>query len=190
MRNRPIAAFLLAVTGLLPLVLVACLLVGQGLDRPVSIVDYFVIATFGLSIALAVVEEFTDLRKSRKSRILISSKSLIAGRSGSGKSTLLNIIGALETVDSGELLVCGSNIKTWDADRRADFRLYHVGFVFQAYNLIRVLCARENVPMCVSCKGGSASIAWSRRNIGWSRWVSVIWATGGRISSPAVNNNG
>ncbi len=70
---------------------------------------------------------------------------VLAGRSGSGKSTLLNIMGALETADAGELLVCGENIKTWDANRRADFRLRHVGFVFQAYNLVRVLTARENV---------------------------------------------
>jgi putative ABC transport system ATP-binding protein len=78
---------------------------------------------------------------------------VLAGRSGSGKSTLLNIIGALETADSGELLICGRNIKTWDADQRADFRLHHVGFVFQAYNLVRVLTARENVAYVCQLQG-------------------------------------
>ena len=78
---------------------------------------------------------------------------VIAGRSGSGKSTLLNIVGALESADSGEVLVCGQNIKTWDADQRADFRLRHVGFVFQAYNLIRVLTARENVAYVCQLQG-------------------------------------
>jgi len=78
---------------------------------------------------------------------------VIAGRSGSGKSTLLNIVGALESADSGEVLVCGQNIKTWDEDQRADFRLRHVGFVFQAYNLIRVLTARENVAYVCQLQG-------------------------------------
>lgn len=78
---------------------------------------------------------------------------VIAGRSGSGKSTLLHIVGALESADSGEVLVCGQNIETWDADRRAEFRLRHVGFVFQAYNLIRVLTARENVAYVCQLQG-------------------------------------
>jgi putative ABC transport system ATP-binding protein len=78
---------------------------------------------------------------------------VIAGRSGSGKSTLLNVVGALEEADSGEVLVCGENIKTWDADQRAEFRLRHLGFVFQAYNLIRVLTARENVAYVCQLQG-------------------------------------
>ena len=78
---------------------------------------------------------------------------VIAGRSGSGKSTLLNIIGALESPDSGEVLVCGENIRAWDEDRRADMRLRHIGFVFQAYNLIRVLTARENVAYVCQLQG-------------------------------------
>lgn len=82
---------------------------------------------------------------------------VIAGRSGSGKSTLLNIVGALETIDSGEVLVCGENIKAWDADQRAEFRLRHMGFIFQAYNLIRVLTARENVAYVCQLQGRSRS---------------------------------
>jgi putative ABC transport system ATP-binding protein len=80
---------------------------------------------------------------------------VLAGRSGSGKSTLLNIVGALETLDAGEVLVCGENVKTWDTDERADFRLRHMGFIFQAYNLIRVLTARENVAYVCQLQGRS-----------------------------------
>lgn len=76
-------------------------------------------------------------------------------RSGSGKSTLLNIVGALETIDSGEVLVCGENIKAWDTDQRADFQLRHMGFIFQAHNLIRVLTARENVAYVCQLQGRS-----------------------------------
>ncbi len=78
---------------------------------------------------------------------------VLAGRSGSGKSTLLNIIGALESVDAGQVLVCGHDLKAWNDAQRADFRLYHLGFVFQAYNLIRVLSARENVAYICQLQG-------------------------------------
>ncbi len=78
---------------------------------------------------------------------------VIAGRSGSGKSTLLNCLGALERPDSGQVRVCGEDLGAWDDDRRADFRLRHLGFVFQAYNLIRVLSARENVAYVCQLQG-------------------------------------
>jgi putative ABC transport system ATP-binding protein len=78
---------------------------------------------------------------------------VLAGRSGSGKSTLLNVVGTLEEADAGEVLVCGRNVSTWNARQRAEFRLRHLGFVFQAYNLIRVLTARENVAYVCQLQG-------------------------------------
>lgn len=78
---------------------------------------------------------------------------VLAGRSGSGKTTLLNMIGGLEIPDRGIVRVKGSDLRTRTRDQRALFRLRHVGFVFQAYNLIRVLNARENVGFVCQLQG-------------------------------------
>ena len=69
----------------------------------------------------------------------------IVGPSGSGKTTFLNMMGGLDRPTSGEVKVGGINI--WDLKSRKliDFRLHNIGFVFQAYNLIPVLTASENV---------------------------------------------
>lgn len=80
---------------------------------------------------------------------------VLAGRSGSGKSTLLNIIGALESADKGSVEVFGENILEMNPDQRTGFRLHNIGFVFQAYNLIRVLSARENVAYVCQLQGRS-----------------------------------
>ena len=71
--------------------------------------------------------------------------SVLAGPSGSGKSTLLNLIGALDRPTRGIVRVAGEDLTHLDARRLADFRLRKLGFVFQAYNLIPVLSALENV---------------------------------------------
>ena len=69
----------------------------------------------------------------------------IVGPSGSGKTTLLNIMGGLDRPDSGTAAVDDIDISTMSGDDLIDFRLNHIGFVFQAYNLIPVLTAAENV---------------------------------------------
>ena len=69
----------------------------------------------------------------------------IVGPSGSGKTTLLNIIGGLDFVSSGSVLLNGNDITAMSEGALIDFRLHHIGFVFQAYNLIPVLTALENV---------------------------------------------
>ncbi|RMH18594.1 MAG: ABC transporter ATP-binding protein [Gammaproteobacteria bacterium] len=78
---------------------------------------------------------------------------VLSGRSGSGKTTLLNMFGALDRPDSGALEIAGRDLLTMSNAERADFRLHHVGFVFQAYNLIRVLTARENVAYVLQLRG-------------------------------------
>lgn len=78
---------------------------------------------------------------------------VLAGRSGSGKSTLLNIMGGLETGDRGSVRVCGNEFLNMSRNRRTVFRLRHIGFVFQTYNLIRVLTARENVGYVCQLQG-------------------------------------
>lgn len=69
----------------------------------------------------------------------------IVGPSGSGKSTLLNIIGGLDKPTNGTVAINGIDITTMPEGKLIDFRLHHIGFVFQAYNLIPVLTALENV---------------------------------------------
>ena len=70
---------------------------------------------------------------------------VVIGRSGSGKSTLLNLVGAMDRPDSGRLTVAGMRIDTLDEQARTTFRRRHIGFVFQAYNLIPTLTVRENL---------------------------------------------
>ena len=69
----------------------------------------------------------------------------IVGPSGSGKTTLLNLIGGLDRPTDGQMLVAGTDISTLTDDELIDFRRDTIGFVFQAYNLIPVLTAKENV---------------------------------------------
>ncbi len=69
----------------------------------------------------------------------------IVGPSGSGKTTLLNIIGGLDQPTQGTVLIDGTDISRMKPDEMIEFRLNHIGFVFQAYNLIPVLTAKENV---------------------------------------------
>ncbi len=68
----------------------------------------------------------------------------IIGPSGSGKTTLLNMIGGLDRPTSGQMLVNGQNLAELSDNQLIDFRLKHIGFVFQSYNLIPVLTAKEN----------------------------------------------
>lgn len=71
----------------------------------------------------------------------------IVGPSGSGKSTLLNIIGGLDNPSEGKILVDDTDISTLSDNELIDFRKNKIGFVFQAYNLVPVLTAKENVEM-------------------------------------------
>jgi putative ABC transport system ATP-binding protein len=69
----------------------------------------------------------------------------IVGPSGSGKTTLLNIIGGLDQPTAGQITVGGKDISTFSDNELIDFRKNRIGFVFQAYNLIPVLTAKENI---------------------------------------------
>jgi putative ABC transport system ATP-binding protein len=77
----------------------------------------------------------------------------IAGPSGSGKTTLLNIIGGLDYADSGRVVVDGNVLTDMSQSALAHLRLHKVGFVFQAYNLIPVLSALENVEFVMLLQG-------------------------------------
>ena len=77
----------------------------------------------------------------------------IVGPSGSGKTTFLNLVGALDTATNGSLNVLGRDISAMSKRQRADLRLHRLGFVFQAYNLVPVLTAQENVEFVLELQG-------------------------------------
>ncbi len=70
---------------------------------------------------------------------------VLLGPSGSGKSTLLNILGGLDTASGGRVTYCGKDLTRATEKELTEYRRFHVGFVFQFYNLIPSLTARENV---------------------------------------------
>jgi len=80
----------------------------------------------------------------------------LLGPSGSGKSTLLNLLGGLDRPDAGEIRFQGEELTRFDDRALARYRRRHVGFVFQAYNLIPSLTARENVEL--ACDGAERPI--------------------------------
>jgi len=77
----------------------------------------------------------------------------IVGPSGSGKTTLFNMIGGLDEITAGNVEIAGTNISNLKENELIDFRLKHIGFVFQAYNLIPVLTAKENVAFIMLLQG-------------------------------------
>lgn len=77
----------------------------------------------------------------------------IVGPSGSGKTTLLNMVGGLDSPTSGSILVDNTDLSTLNKKQLVDFRLNNIGFVFQAYNLIPVLTAKENVSFILELQG-------------------------------------
>jgi putative ABC transport system ATP-binding protein len=81
----------------------------------------------------------------------------IVGPSGSGKTTLLNLIGGLDMPTSGEISIAGTNLAKLKSSGLIDFRMRNIGFVFQAYNLIPVLTAKENVEFIMNLQ------KWSRK---------------------------
>ena len=80
----------------------------------------------------------------------------LSGPSGSGKTTLLNAIGGLDRPDSGSIFLANEYLEKLGKSELADLRLRHIGFVFQAYNLVPVLSAKENVEFVMQIQGMSS----------------------------------
>ena len=78
---------------------------------------------------------------------------VIAGPSGAGKSTILNLLGGMDTVSSGQIIVDGNRIDSYNSRQLTIYRRYDIGFVFQFYNLVQNLTVKENVEMATQiCK--------------------------------------
>lgn len=109
----------------------------------------------------------------------------IVGPSGSGKTTLLNMIGGLDMPTSGRILVDGKNLADYKSSALIDFRLRNIGFVFQSYNLIPVLTAKENVEFIMSLQ------KWDRKKMD-NRTFELLKAVGlaDRINSRPAKLSG
>lgn len=81
----------------------------------------------------------------------------VVGPSGSGKTTLMNMIGGLDVPDSGSVFLDGEELSSMSNRQLSDIRLWEIGFIFQAYNLIPVLSALENVEYVMLLQGVPAS---------------------------------
>ena len=103
---------------------------GEGLTKRYQMGDVEVMALRGVDISLLQGE------------LLV-----LLGASGSGKSTLLNILGGLDTPSEGRIGYQGHDLARADEDELTRYRRHHVGFVFQFYNLVPSLTARENVAL-------------------------------------------
>jgi len=89
----------------------------------------------------------------------------VVGPSGSGKTTLLNLVGALDVATGGRVTVFGEDLAHLSRRARAQLRLRSLGFVFQAYNLVPVLTALENVEFVLELQGGGAERRGRARSV-------------------------
>lgn len=91
---------------------------------------------------------------------------IIVGPSGAGKSTLLNLIGGMDAPSSGSLIVSGEDIAKYSSSKRTDYRRNDVGFVFQFYNLMPNLTAKENLELATELKKDALDIEDTLRKVG------------------------
>ena len=111
---------------------------------------------------------------------------VLLGPSGSGKSTLLNILGGLDVPTSGTVAYRDSSLTSADERTLTDYRRYHVGFVFQFYNLIPSLTARENVELVTHI---ARTPMPPKRPSTWSAWPtgSIISRRSSRAASSSAS---
>ena len=111
---------------------------------------------------------------------------VVVGPSGSGKTTLLNIIGGLDQPTKGTVTIDRTDISTMKQDELIDFRLNHIGFVFQSFNLIPVLTAKENVEFIMLLQ----NLAKAERDQRATRILGEVGLEGRLDSTPSELSGG
>ncbi|MEG2578329.1 MAG: ATP-binding cassette domain-containing protein, partial [Glutamicibacter sp.] len=84
----------------------------------------------------------------------------IMGPSGSGKSTLMHCLAGLDTADSGEIIIGGKNLLELSDDQLTEMRREQIGFVFQSFNLVPTITAKDNILLPLSLAGKKHDAAW------------------------------
>jgi putative ABC transport system ATP-binding protein len=103
------------------------------------------IRTAGLSKSYELAEERVQVLHDVNLEVRAGDMVALTGSSGSGKSTLMNILGCLDRPDKGQYFLAGEDVSQLSADRLAQVRNRHIGFVFQTFNLLPRMTALENV---------------------------------------------
>lgn len=116
----------------------------------------------GLSKSYRVGEVDVSALKAVDLKVARGEFTAIAGPSGSGKSTLLNILSGLDTPSAGRVSLAGTPISEMGGRALSDFRRDHIGFIFQAYNLIPVLTVLENIEYVMLLQGVSRRVRRER----------------------------
>ena len=91
---------------------------------------------------------------------------VIVGPSGAGKTTVLNMLGGMDGCDSGKILLDGAEVSAFNRKRLTEYRRYDVGFVFQFYNLVQNLTARENVELATEISRNPLDPQKTLENVG------------------------
>ncbi|EMP69795.1 putative ABC transporter ATP-binding protein, partial [Streptococcus ratti FA-1 = DSM 20564] len=91
---------------------------------------------------------------------------IVLGASGAGKSTVLNILGGMDTNDEGQVIIDGEDIAGYNAKQRTSYRRTDVGFVFQFYNLVPNLTAKENVELASEIVSDARDAAATLESVG------------------------
>ncbi|MDE3259043.1 MAG: ABC transporter ATP-binding protein [Gemmatimonadota bacterium] len=124
--------------------------------------DSVLIEAEGLSKIYRVGEVDVSALKAVDLKVARGEFTAIAGPSGSGKSTLLNILSGLDTPSAGRVSLAGTPISQMGGRALSDFRRDHIGFIFQAYNLIPVLTVLENIEYVMLLQGVSRRVRRER----------------------------
>ena len=124
--------------------------------------DSVLIEAEGVSKIYRVGEVDVSALKAVDLKVARGEFTAIAGPSGSGKSTLLNILSGLDTPSAGRVSLAGTPISEMGGRALSDFRRDHIGFIFQAYNLIPVLTVLENIEYVMLLQGVSRRVRRER----------------------------
>ena len=99
---------------------------------------------------------------------------IIVGQSGAGKTTLLNLLGGMDTITSGSIIVDNKDLSKLKEKELTKYRRYDVGFVFQFYNLVQNLTAKENIELATEISKSKISAMDALRDVGLEKELIIF----------------